>query len=62
MIISRKIKFVFETPYLHTISGDDGLVRVGVWWTGGQHVESNFLRVRTEVKTIGPTPVFSDKN
>ena len=52
MIISRKIKFVFETPYLHAISGDDGLVRVGVWWTGGQHVESNFLRVRTEVKTI----------
>ena len=32
-----------ETPYLDTISGDDGLVRVGVWWTGGQHVESNFL-------------------
>jgi len=28
---------------LDTISGDDGLVRVGVWWTGGQHVESNFL-------------------
>ena len=42
-------KNLLLTPYLHTISRDDGLVGVGIRWTAGQHaVERQFSPGHTQ--------------